>query len=212
MIARALLAGAALLLFAPVAFAHDDPPPVFDLKDRQCASTPDLTTARPLAFDGKRSKSHDAVFDTATACLVTDNGPVLYQMFKLPASAVPYTVSVASEPVDGTLFVPHLQLLDESGAKKREYTGDDAMFRGEGMAIIFRAHADETYLLLASEPTHANKQISRVQETTHTYAAAAGTAVFMIYTGDDTTRTLIYTHSGEIEITFDPLPQPKPKT
>ncbi len=209
MIARPLLAGAVLLWFAPAAFAHDDPPPVFDLKDRQCASAPDLTTARALAFDGKRSKSHDVVFDTATACLTTDNGPVLYQMFKLPASTVPYTVSVASEPVDGTLFVPHLQLLDESGARKREYTGNDAMFRGEGMAIIFRAHADETYLLLASEPTHANKQISRVQETTHAYMMSTGTAMFMVYTGDDATRTLTYAHSGEIEITFDPLPQPK---
>jgi len=202
-----------LLLLGGVTIASllSPPPgiqPVFDLKGRACAATPDLTTGESLPYAG-REKTFDGDIGAAAPCLQTAQGAVLYRVFQLPTGGT-YVVTVTSEPSGGAILLPHLSLLGTNGEVKREVARDDLMYRGRALSARFRSHADEAYLVVESDPLVVGTSVSRVVESTNTMVAPVGVGGYVaIHTGNDETMQLTYSHTGKVEIAIEPLPDSK---
>jgi hypothetical protein len=203
----ALLAGAGLLggLFGN---PHNNIQLITTLAGRTCAQVLDLSAPVALAYSG-RQKSQDVVIDGSAPCIQTSAGPALYRVFQLPAADAPYVVTVGSEPSDSALLSPRVLLLDSQGTVKRQFAGDDLRYQGDALSARFRGHGDETYLVIESDPSVIGSTVSRIAESTNTYVAASGAAVFTIHTGNDAHNEFLFSHSGALSISLEPVPDPK---
>lgn len=126
-------------------------------------------------------------------------------MFWLPVTDANYIISVASTPLGTGVFAPHVTLLDASGAPLREIARDKIVFRGNDLSVLFRSHPNERYLLVASDPGSVGQSVEQVKETTGTTTMAGGLAYFSYTTGDDTTKSYVYAHSGQITVTVSAI-------
>jgi hypothetical protein len=193
------------LVLAACAESHG-PPPVTSLAERECASAPDLSGARPLLLDPDKKQTVD--LDAATACWQTsEDTRSAYLVFQLPDSATPYLVDVTSAPRGNTLFSPRLILLDDEGKVARELRRDAFMFHGASLYTGIRSHAGEHYLVVASDPGSVGQQVSQISGNTHASMIMAGTVMFNSYAGSEARNVFTYAHNGAVTVSARPLPK-----
>jgi hypothetical protein len=209
------IAALACLALAACATPAPPPPPLLAVSGADCSATPDLSKAASLQLPAKAGdeKPVAVTFDGETACLLSAAGSKsFYRIFALPSDAPPYTILISSQPFGYGIFAPHLMMLDNAGAVTREIKSGAFVFRGNELTALLRSHAEERYLLVASDPDSLGKQFARITEQTQVYAGSTGTAIYEIHTGTDTNNQLIYTANGKVSVTLALLPPPqKPK-
>jgi hypothetical protein len=201
---RRLFSAPAPVLFAALALLGGcaaPPPPLLDISGYACTPTPDLVSAMPLPLgDPRDPKVVVLKIDEHARCLEAGDGRSLYGAFQLPDSPQPYMVSVRSVPIGDGIFVPRLLLLDGLGALKREVPRDAFVFRADTLTALIRNHPDERYLVVASVPRAVGETTSRITERTRTSTACSSGGCFIIATGGDTARTMVYAHGGTIGV------------
>jgi hypothetical protein len=183
--------------------------PLTDISTRECAASFDLSKAVALAFDGKREFIQSTDIDETTPCVKGANGAALYVVYALPASDVPYVISVSSLAAGSTMFAPRVMMLGGDGAVKREFSGSAIEFRGSGLGVMIRNHADETYLVIASDPAVAGHTNSRIVEATQVYTGSTGYGTYQVHTGTDTNEAYTLAHNGRVAVTLTPIEKPK---
>lgn len=198
----AALAGAALLSACAV---EKMPEPVTSITARDCAASPDLSKAVALAFDPKDETKQVADIAEATPCMTSAAGPAMYLAYALPQSDAAYVVGVASPARGTTLFAPHVMLLGADGSVKREYSGKQLEFRGEGLGVRVRNHADEAYLVVASDPGSVGQGTTRINEATQVTTGSTGYATYQIHTGSESQDSYTYAHNGRVIVTITPI-------
>lgn len=189
------------------------PPPVLDLTSRNdCAAKPDLGRALAVTLDKDHKATVRAVVDQTAPCLEqTAGNKSLYAVFELPAADASAVVTVASATIGGGVFSPHVVLLNDQGLPLRELERDKFLFRGNELSVLFRQHADDRYILVASDPSAVGKSFVQVSETTSSQTMGTGTAAgpvyFTVYTGTDVSGEYIYAHTGAVTVTIAPVSQ-----
>jgi hypothetical protein len=188
------------------------PPPVTSIADRSCAAAPDLSSAKPVELDAK--KSVKVTLDGAAPCWEsTEGNKSVYAVFKFPEAAVPYMVAVYSEPLGQGLFTPRVITLDAAGVTQREIGRDSFRFNGNFLHVSLRVHDGERYLLVASDPKSVGQQVNQISESTNTYtgtSAGGGVIVtFQVHTGSDTERSYTFSLNGKVEVSAQPIPDSK---
>lgn len=183
------------------------PPPLLDISTHACAPQPDLVSALPVKLsDPIRPDMVNLRIDDTARCLQTTQGPSLYGAFALPADAMPMMLAVRSVPVGEGLFVPHLLLLDGTGAVQREVEQSALQFRGETLTAFIRLHPGERYLVVGSTPQTVGQTDSRVVERTVATSSSGGGVHFTYHSGYDETRDYVYAHGGKIFVWVSPVP------
>lgn len=197
---RPRLTFAAVAALALLAGCAPPPPPLLDISTHACSNVPDLVDALPLPLsDALHPNTVELRIDDSARCLQTAQGKSLYGAFRLPDSTAPMMVAVRSVPVGEGLFVPHLLLLDGTGASQREIGQDSLQFRGNTLTALIRVHPDERYLVVASTPKTVGQNTSRITETTATSTSySSNGAYFSIHTGNDVARDFVYAQGGRI--------------
>lgn len=189
------------------------PPPLLDLTSRNdCAAKPDLGQARALTLDKDRKALVTAIVDQTAPCLEHAAGTKsLYAVFELPAADPSAVVTVASATAGGGVFAPHVVLLNAQGLPLRELERDKFLFRGNELSVLFRQHADDRYILVASDPSVVGKSFVQVSETTSSQTMGTGTAAgpvyFTVYSGKDVSGEYVYAHTGAVTVTITPVSQ-----
>jgi hypothetical protein len=189
------------------------PPPILDLTSRNdCAAKPDLGLAHAVILDKDRKASVTAIVDQTAPCLEQMAGTKsLYTVFELPADDPSSVVTVASATAGGGVFAPHVVLLDAQGLPLRELERDKFLFRGSELSVLFRQHADDHYVLVASDPSVVGKSFVQVSETTSSQTMGTGTAAgpvyFTVYSGKDVSGEYVYAHTGAVTVTITPVSQ-----
>jgi hypothetical protein len=199
---------ASLALLSACASNQKSIAPVTDISARDCAASFDLSKAAALAFDGKKESTQSIDINETTPCVKGAAGSAVYVAYSLPASPAPYVIGVSSIAAGPTMFAPHVMMLGSDGAVKREFSGSAIEFRGDGLSVIFRNHADETYLVVASDPAVAGKTNSRIVEATQVYTGSTGFATYQIHTGTDMNQDYMLAHNGRVAITLTPIEKP----
>ena len=183
--------------------------PLTEIPARECATAPDLSNAAPLVFDGKKDSELTVDIGDTTPCLRNSAGTALYKVFALPPGDVPYVLGVTSVAAGTTLFAPHVMLLASDGGVRRDFAGQTAEFRNNGLGVIVRSHAGESFLVVASDPTMVGKTTDRILEATQVTTGSTGYATFQIHTGSEATNTYVFAHNGQVIVTLTPLPSVK---
>lgn len=176
------------------------PAPILSLANRVCDAAPDLSRATPLALDKNKPLQSD-VNHLSPCWAMTDGGRSSYAVFGLPASTKPYLLVVDSAPLGLTLFSPKLVLLDAAGRPLRTVLRDQAQFRGGSLTLFTRVHADERYVVVASEPQGIGELGQRIQSS----LSVTATSVVTVYSGAETANTYTNAHNGQVTVSLRPL-------
>jgi hypothetical protein len=179
-------------------------PPTLTLDQRTCLNSIDFSRALPLAANGNPVK---VTVDDNTACLQTSGMRHAFVLFRLPDSPEPTLISVSSIVTGGTLFAPHLALLDSSGTSMREIGREAFVFRGMSLNAGLRPREGERYLLVYSDPATVGQQESRIVGLTQASAVAAGPVIVSVYSGNEMTLGHTLAHNGTIEVSLRPVPK-----
>jgi len=184
------------------------PAPMLSITQSSCDPTPDMRNTVPIAYNEKDNASVLAQFDEKSACLQAGPGEKsLYKVYRLPDAQAPYSISIVSVPTGASTFAPRIAILDSRGILLREIARDTLAFRNGRLSALFRSHADDGYLLLASDADMIGKTSQQIVETTKSEMLGTGTVFVTIHTGDDQSRQFVYSHNGSVEITLSPIPQ-----
>jgi hypothetical protein len=198
-----------LALLSACANSQKSAIPLTDISTRECAASFDLSKAVVVAFDGKKEFTQSTDINETTPCVKGANGAAVYVVYALPASDAPYVIGVSSLAAGSTMFAPRVLMLGGDGAVKREFSGSAIEFRGNGLGVMIRSHADETYLVVASDPTVAGQTNSRIVEATQVYTGSTGYGTYQVHTGTDTNENYTMAHNGRVAITLTPIEKPK---
>lgn len=183
------------------------PPPLLDLSALHCGGAPVLTAAAPLAYDpGKHRNETSAELTAASSCFKDSTGASLYVTYALPAAPPPYLVRVDSEPEGATLLALRVLLYGADGSLKREFSRRQIVFRGSALSVIFRAHPDERYLVVASDPRAVGQRLTQLRDATRGTAVAAYPVFFTVYSGTDATVKNTLSQNGRVAISLQPVP------
>ena len=194
-----------LLLLAACATPLPAVPPELSLDGHVCASSPALASAQPVPFDAEKNVSAEL---DASVCLNAGDGTrSTYAVFKLPEVETPYLLRVASAPLGQTILSPRLVLLDADGRVLRERSRDTFLFHGPALYTALRAHPEERYLVVASDPATVGRKVSYVAGSVQQNMAPAGPVIFLYYTGNEQTNSLVYAHNGKVTVSAQPLPK-----
>jgi pimeloyl-ACP methyl ester carboxylesterase len=105
-----------------------------------------------------------------------------------------------------TLLALRVLLYGSDGSLKREFSRRQIVFRGSALSVIFRGHADERYLVVASDPAAVGHQLSQVRDVTQGTMMAAYPFYFYVYSGTDATLKNILSQNGRVTVSLRPLP------
>lgn len=201
--ARLLLLGF-MAIFLSACAKSIDVPPTTVISGRSCAAQFDISSARDIALNGKEL----SVSVDANSPCTTDQASAssLYSSFLLPASEREYFVSVVSNPVGSGLLSPRVIMLDANGSKLREVPRDAFVFHGSALYLGVRIRTGERYLIVASDPATVGQEISQTFDATQSNVYAAGPVFVAVHSGSSMTKTEIYSHTGSLTITAQPLP------
>lgn len=183
--------------------------PLTDISTRECAASFDLSKAGVLAFDGKKEFTQSTDINETTPCVKNASGAAVYVVYALPASDASYVIGVSSLAAGTTMFALRVMMLGGDGAVKREFAGSAIEFRGNGLGVMIRSHADETYLVVTSDPAVAGQTNSRIVEATQVYTGYSGYGTYQVHTGTDTNESYILAHNGRVAVTLTPIEKPK---
>jgi len=201
-----LLIPLAVLSTLTACAASPGPPPAISLAGRSCVAAADLAAAKPVTLDA--GKTVEVNLDDHAACLEPPGGPKsAYAAFQLPLSAEPYLVTVLSTPIGQGLFAPRLLVLDAQGATIREIPKDSFTFHGAVLHAAIRAHADERYLIVASDPASVGQTVSQLSEATQSTLLCGPMLCSAYHSGSETSNTLTFAHNGSITVSAQPVPK-----
>lgn len=206
---RAAPCCAAMLLAAGCATAPPPPPPMVDLQAENCVSKPEIGHAITMVLDKNQEGGATTEIGAGSPCFEQQGAKGLYAVFALPQETSPAIVTISSIPLGSGVFAPHVVLLDEQGAPLREIARDKFQFHGTALSTLFREHPEDRYVLVVSDPSAVGQSFTKVTETTSQYVGTTGTAVFILYTGDDYSNGFVYTHNGTITVSVAPVPNTK---
>lgn len=177
-------------------------PPVLALPaESACTAAPDLGRALPLVFDADKDTPLDVQIGPGSACLERSPGEKsLYGVVSLPTAGEQLIVSVASEPLGQSIFAPQLLLLDGTGKLLREVSRDDFAFRGGALTALIRAHENERYLVILSDPKMVGQNVSRIAGAVNVQTVSTGVVMFNMYSGSESTSSLTYSHGGTVKV------------
>lgn len=208
-----LYAGLAAAMVAMVlaGCATPDPgmTPITSLEGRQCPAKPEFSSAAPLTFDAKSAKATSAVVDANAPCFSDERGTSMYAAFAIPALTGQYTVHVDSVPAGAALFAPRVLLYDKDGNLKRTVMEKQITYRGSSLSAVFRYHADEQYLVVASDPAACGQTQSRIQSSIQSTMICTGYGCFEMHTGAEGGTTTTLNHNGRLLVTLEPIEQRK---
>lgn len=198
----AAMLGLALAAVGGCATKPVSQPPVLSLPATSaCTSEPDLGRALPLAFDADKEKPLEVQIGPGGACLERSPGEKsLYGVVSLPAAGEQLIISVASEPLGQSIFAPQLLLLDGKGKLLREVSRDDFMFRGGALTALIRAHENERYLAILSDPKMVGQDVSQIAGAVNVQTVSTGIVTFNVYSGSESTSHLTYSHGGTVKV------------
>ncbi|MBV8650739.1 MAG: hypothetical protein JO255_04680 [Alphaproteobacteria bacterium] len=196
-----------LLPAALLASCNHALPPLVTLDGRDCAARPDLAGAQPIILDP--DKDVTVRLDATAPCVqAADGTKSVYGVFRLPQSADPYVVSVTSTLSGRGLFSPRLMLVDREGTVLREVPRDDFVFHGTSLYAGIRSHADEAYMIVASDPQSVGQQVSQTSEHGRATSAPTGGGGFLtIGIGSEKTHRFTYSHNGVVTVSAQLLPK-----
>jgi hypothetical protein len=193
------------LLLAACVTPEPSVPPEVSLDGQVCAARPELAGARLVPFEA--GKSAVAELGDGACFEAKDGARSSYAVFQLPIVAEPYLLRVTSVPLGQTILSPRLLLLDAGGKLLRERARDAFLFQGAALYTALRAHPNERYLVVASDPATVGREVPHLAGTVHQNIASAGLVTFFYYTGDEQKRTLVYAHNGKVTVSAQPLPK-----
>lgn len=189
------------------------PPPLLSVAATNCPPLPDMAKAKALSGpDGHASaKAVNTFFDANSPCIAPNGGAKrVYAVFALPQITGDSTIRIAAPMFGEAMFAPSASLLSADGQTLRTLARSQFTFRGGALTALVRAHSDERYLLVTSDPDIAGTSLTRIQERVRAdvYPVGAG-GYFTIHTGSDIPQGLAFTVNGPVEITLEPLASPK---
>jgi hypothetical protein len=180
-------------------------PPELSLDGYACAARPELAGAPLVPFEAGKNVTADI---GVGACLEPKGSArSSYVVFQLPEVAEPYLVRVTSMPLGETILSPRLLLLDVDGNLLRERARETFLFQGAALYTSLRAHPEERYLVIASDPATVGQEMTHISGSVQQNIASAGLVTFIYYTGNDQKRALIYAHNGRVIVSAQPLPK-----
>lgn len=185
------------------------PAPIVSLADRACASAPSLLGVQTLLLGDKNKM--DITVDAGASCVqAADGSRSVYIAVALPATSVPYVLSVRSQILGQTVFAPRMELLDGEGHVVRDIPRSAFMFHGASLYAAARSHADERFLVVFSDASTVGQTKSQVHEEINqqTFTSVTPTAVVTVNvnTGSDHTVSFTYADNGKLTIAATPLP------
>jgi hypothetical protein len=182
-------------------------PPLVTLDGRDCGARPDFAGAQPILLDP--DKDVTMRLDAAAPCVqAADGTKSVYGVFRLPQSADPYVVSVTSTLSGRGLFSPRLTMVDREGTVLREVPRDAFVFHGTSLYVGIRSHAEEAYMIVASDPQSVGQQVAQTSENAQTSTAVFPSGGFLtIGMGAEKTHRFTYSHNGVVTVSARPLPK-----
>ncbi len=205
-----LVAGV-LLAFLAGCSNTPKPGPVAVLSDSStCATKVSLASAKPLPYDPEKATAIDLRINATSACVTGESGArSLYDVVALPDAGIAYSLSVGSYPVGDTILTPRVQLLGRDGAVLREISRQDFIYRGKILTAMVRAHKDECYLVVRSDPETVGKDERQVKDGSREFPVLAiipgGVAAGSFSYGTSSIETKTYVHSGLVKVVIRPL-------
>lgn len=137
-------------LVAALLLAGCQPPPlVLDLAGGTCEAVPNLGNAAPVPFGEARGAR--ITLAAGAPCLNLDEGKATYAVFSLPASAVPYRITVRSLPSGAGTIWPDATILTADGRARARMT--DFRTARSGIVVTTRGEPADRYVLVKSSPT-----------------------------------------------------------
>lgn len=199
---RAHIAAVGLSLCV-VACVKEPPPPLLAFSGDACASAPDLTAASPLQVDKEAIKLK---FDASSKCIKRPGDEARsYVMLKLPESTEGFILSVDSEPEGKGIFIPDVLMLAADGRVLRTLTHENYMPRNDNLSLNFRVRPGEKFALLQSSA----KGVGKTDESIHSDIQVTSTGQFVLYTGSEKKRQLVYSYNGTVRAAAYLVPKAK---
>ncbi len=197
---RLTLLGAVASLLA--ACAQDrGPAPILSVAQTSCLAEPPLTAAKPLMLSAEETKPLEFLISGTSSCLETTEGVrSLFELVQLPQSVAPFSVRVAAVPSSTGLFAPQLTFLDSDGLPVRQISEEKFVFRGPKLTASALINGDERYLLIASNPEIVGDRSQRTSSVINQYQSG-GPIYFTVRTGSEFTKSVTYSHGGNVTIT-----------
>ena len=185
------------------------PAPIVSLADRACTPQPSLL-GTPTLLLGNSNKMDVAVDAGAPCVQAPDGSRSAYVAVALPATSVPYVLSVRSVILGQTVFAPRMELLDGEGHVLRDIPRSAFMFHGASLYAAVRSHADDRYLVVISDARTVGETRTQVHEAVvHSEAETvtpSAVVAFQVNTGNDHTEAFTYADNGKLTIAATPLP------
>ncbi len=184
-----------------------EPPPLLSLSNRRCEANPNWAAASTIAYDPSKHRGDaSAEITSASACFEDAVGQSLYAVYRLPSLPATSLVRVESTPQGQTLMAPRVLLYGPHGRLKRQLSGSRVVFRGSALSVIFRSHADERYLVVASDPAVVGHAIARIRDAVQGSAIYAYPYIVPVYTGADATVKNVLSYNGRVTVALRALP------
>ena len=201
----------AALLLAACATQEPSVPPALTLDALACDSELKLTGAIPVVLSENKNAFEAAKPATAefgSTCVTgSDGARRSYAVFALPSLGEPYLLRVTSLPLGPTLLSPRLLLLDEHGRVLRERARDTFVFKGTALYSGVRAHPEERYLVVESDPASVGQEVPHIAGQVQQTIASTGFVTIVIYSGSEQKRSLVYAHNGKVSVSAQRLPK-----
>jgi len=88
----------------------------------------------------------------------------------------------------------------------RDFAGDAFVYHGLSLAVLFRSHPSEVYLLVDSETAMVGRSVGQTISGSHPIPIVTPVGGCVLNIGTETKNTLTYTHAGKIIVTVSPMP------
>lgn len=183
--------------------------PIVTLEHRQCTAAPDFTQALALKVDPKSAKETKAEVTESAPCFADDRGPSAYAVFAIPPLVGQYTIEVDSMSAGTAMLAPRILLYGADGTLKRTLMEKQIIFRGKGLAAVFRNHDDERYLVVASDPAVCGQSSSRIVGGTMVTPVCTGVICLESHTGYENQNNTMLSHNGRLLVTLTPIEKAK---
>ena len=185
--------------------------PLLSLGSRSCDVKPQLEKAIPVALD--KTAGVAAMLGSESPCLVTGgSGEAPYAVFLLPDAPLPYTLTIFSSAMRGTLVLPLVTILDASGNVSRTVEPRDFRTNVSGLTTGLRVADHSHWLIIQADRSRLGEPVTLSltsrQSGRYLVAAYAPVPVFIPppYTPDIVrSREAVYALNGMVKVTAKPV-------
>ncbi|MGD1935197.1 MAG: hypothetical protein ACFB0Z_11950 [Candidatus Phaeomarinobacter sp.] len=190
------------LSFIVSACAQDrGPAPILSVAQVGCLTEPDLGAAKALVVSDGEATPLEFLVSGASPCLETgESVRSLFELVRLPEVDAAFSIRVSAVPSSTGLFAPQLTILDADGIPLRQLPEEKYLFRGPKLTASARINAGERYLLIASNPERVGDRSQRTSAIINQYQSG-GPIYFTVRTGSEFTKSVTYSHGGNVTVT-----------